>query len=128
MMSTVKMGADSDLMGGNPSEITQRMLEDMPFKMLHQGVSADMIAKRYSISREDCDKLAVTSHTRAAKARDAGLFDAQIMPIKRTGKDGKEVVLTKDEGIRFPVDVAKVRRRFTRTRKSWFLALGFVCM
>lgn len=82
MMSTVKMGADSDLMGGNPSELTQALLPKFPFKLLHQGVSADMIAKKWGISREECDTLSAASHERASKARDAGVFDSQIMPIK----------------------------------------------
>jgi acetyl-CoA C-acetyltransferase len=44
-----------------------------------------MVAKKFQLTREACDALAVQSHERAAKARDAGLFDSQIMPIKVCG-------------------------------------------
>eukprot|EP00698_Gefionella_okellyi_P012277 TRINITY_DN32_c0_g2_i1.p1 TRINITY_DN32_c0_g2~~TRINITY_DN32_c0_g2_i1.p1 ORF type:complete len:400 (+),score=118.35 TRINITY_DN32_c0_g2_i1:73-1272(+) len=107
MMSTVKMGSDSDLMGGSPSEASMRMASTFPYKLLHQGVSADMIGKKWNLTRLDCDTLAVQSHEKAAKARDSGIFDREILPIK-VPKGDKEVTVSKDEGIRFPVDVQKL--------------------
>lgn len=105
MMGVVKMGADSNLMSGQLSELDKALYSNFPFRLLHQGVSADMIAKKYGIARHDCDELAVRSHTLAAKATGAGLFKAQLVPIK-SRKDG--ALLDKDEGIRFPVDVGKL--------------------
>ena len=49
--------------------------------LVHQGISAEMIAKRWNLSRTYLDELAVASHERAAKATAAGLFVDEIIPI-----------------------------------------------
>jgi acetyl-CoA acetyltransferase family protein len=50
--------------------------------LVPQGVSADLIAAKWGISREEMDAFSALSHQRAAAARDAGLFDGQIVPIE----------------------------------------------
>ena len=52
-----------------------------PFDDVHMGVTAENVAKKYNISREDQDALAAESHRRAANAIDKGYFKAQILPI-----------------------------------------------
>ena len=52
-----------------------------PFDDCHMGVTAENVAKRYKISRQDQDELAVESHRRAGCAIDRGFFKAQIVPI-----------------------------------------------
>ncbi|HTQ40049.1 MAG TPA: acetyl-CoA C-acyltransferase family protein [Pirellulales bacterium] len=61
-----------------------------PFDDVHMGVTAENVAKKYKISREDQDALAAESHKRAANAMDHGYFKAQIVPIEVKAK--KEVV------------------------------------
>jgi acetyl-CoA C-acetyltransferase len=59
-----------------------------PFDDVHMGVTAENVAKKYNISREDQDALAAESHRRAAMAIDHGYFKAQIVPIEvRVKKD-----------------------------------------
>jgi len=70
-----------------------------PFDGCSMGITAENLAKRDTISREDQDKLALSSHQRAAKARDAGYFDEQILPIE-VGRRGKSRLFTADEHIR----------------------------
>ena len=53
-----------------------------PFEDYHMGVTAENVAKKYGITREDQDALAVESHTRAAKAVEKGYFKDQILPIE----------------------------------------------
>jgi acetyl-CoA C-acetyltransferase len=53
-----------------------------PFDDVHMGVTAENVAKKYNISREDQDALAAESHRRAANALDKGYFKAQIVPIE----------------------------------------------
>lgn len=53
-----------------------------PFENYHMGITAENIAERYNISREDQDKLAVSSHQRATKAIEDGVFKDQILPIE----------------------------------------------
>ena len=66
---------------------------------IHQGLSGEIIAEKWEITRPELDGLALESHRRAAEATAAGRFDAEIVPIRVTREDGEEVV-TADEGIR----------------------------
>ncbi|MEU3607650.1 acetyl-CoA C-acyltransferase [Streptomyces sp. NPDC035033] len=64
--------------------------------VLSMGETAEEVAARYGVSREDQDAFALRSHRLAAAARDDGLFDAEIVPV--TLADG--TVVTRDESIR----------------------------
>jgi acetyl-CoA C-acetyltransferase len=59
-----------------------------PFDDCHMGVTAENVAKKYKISREDQDKLAAESHRRAGLAIDHGYFKAQILPVEIKVKGG----------------------------------------
>jgi acetyl-CoA C-acetyltransferase len=67
-----------------------------PFDQVHMGITAENIAKKWGISREDQDKLAVESHHRAANAVRSCMFKEQILPIEIKSKQGTQVV-EKDE-------------------------------
>lgn len=70
-----------------------------PFDDCHMGVTAENVAKKYGVSREDQDALAVQSHHRAAAAVEKGYFKEQITPVEiRVKKD--TVAFDKDESIR----------------------------
>jgi len=70
-----------------------------PFHDILMGVTAENLAERMSISREDQDAFAVESHRRAAAAREAGLFDDEVVPVAIRVK--KEMVdFARDEHIR----------------------------
>ncbi|MFJ8042050.1 acetyl-CoA C-acyltransferase [Kitasatospora sp. NPDC096147] len=64
--------------------------------VLSMGETAEEVASRYGVSREDQDAFALRSHQRAAAARKDGLFDAELIPVARP--DG--VTVTQDESIR----------------------------
>jgi acetyl-CoA C-acetyltransferase len=76
-----------------------------PFHAVPMGVTAENVARKYGISREQQDALAVESHRRAATAIAEGRFREQILPIARKVK-GKEVVFDTDEHVRTDVDTA----------------------
>jgi acetyl-CoA C-acetyltransferase len=59
-----------------------------PFDDCHMGVTAENVAKKYNVSREDQDKLAAESHRRAANAIDKGYFKGQIVPVEVKVKAG----------------------------------------
>jgi acetyl-CoA C-acetyltransferase len=70
-----------------------------PFHEILMGVTAENLAERYSISREEQDAFAVESHRRAHEAREAGRFDDSVVPVPVRVK--KETVdFTRDEHIR----------------------------
>ena len=76
--------------------------------LIPQGVSAEIIADKWNLSREDLDKIGLESQQRAAVARDEGRFDNEIIPVKvkkldkETGEliDTGDQMATTDEGIR----------------------------
>jgi acetyl-CoA C-acetyltransferase len=70
-----------------------------PFDDCHMGLTAENVAKRWEISREDQDALAVESHRRAAAAIDSGRFKDQILPIEVKVKGGTALFDT-DESVR----------------------------
>jgi acetyl-CoA C-acetyltransferase len=70
-----------------------------PFHTIHMGVTAENIAAKWGITREDQDKLAVESHTRAERATQAGYFKDQIMPVMLKTRKG-EVAYDTDEHFR----------------------------
>src|SRR4249920_433314 len=85
-----------------------------PFDSCHMGVTAENVAREYSVSRADQDTLAAESHRRAAAASEAGYFKEQITPIEVKDRKGTVTVDT-DEHIRPGVtidDLAKLRPSF----------------
>jgi acetyl-CoA C-acetyltransferase len=70
-----------------------------PFHTIHMGVTAENIAAKWGITREDQDKLAVESHNRAERATQAGYFKDQIVPVMLKTRKG-EVAYETDEHFR----------------------------
>ena len=70
--------------------------------LVNQGISAEMIADRFQISRDELDRYSLESHRRAARATAEGRFDHEIVPVAVRGDGGEEtgVLVTADEGIR----------------------------
>jgi acetyl-CoA C-acetyltransferase len=67
-----------------------------PFGRMHMGVTAENVAKKFDITREDQDKLATESHRRAVQAQDEGRFKDQIVPVVIKTRKG-DVVFDTDE-------------------------------
>lgn len=72
----------------------------------NQGLSAEMIAKKWGFSRTRLDEFSVESHERAAAALDGGAFTEQIVPVFVDGADN--FVFTADEGVRRGSTVEKL--------------------
>jgi acetyl-CoA acyltransferase len=102
-MTRVPMGA-SVIPGSFPFGplMTQRYPGLVP-----QGISAEMISEKWSISREQNDAFSVQSHLRAARATEEGRFDREIVPITVTTEAGEELMKT-DEGIRPDSSIEKL--------------------
>ena len=65
----------------------------------HMGMTGEIIAEKYGIKREDCDKFALWSHQKATKATKEGKFKDEIMPVE-IKKKNESLIFDKDEGIR----------------------------
>lgn len=94
-MSRVPLGSDY-------GEWNPRLLER--YQLVHQGVAAEMLVRRYGLTRDECDRYSLESHRRAARATDEGRFAREILPL--TGKGG--VTVTADEGIRRDTSLEKL--------------------
>ncbi|MCU0487539.1 MAG: thiolase family protein [Anaerolineales bacterium] len=77
---------------------------DFPYPLVHQGISAEMMAEKWQLSRETLDDYAYQSHRRAMQAMEQGIFKGQILPIQLA--EGR--VVDADEGVRRPPDRAKM--------------------
>jgi len=76
-------------------------------ELIHQGESAERIAEKWSISREDADALSAESHRRAGEAAREGR-NREIIPAPGLDPEGNPVEMTTDEGIRGSVDPEKM--------------------
>jgi len=87
-----------------------------PFQNIHMGITAENIAAKWGITRQDQDKLAVESHNRAERATKAGYFKEQILPIMLRSRKG-EVAFDLDEHFRPSCsleDLAKLKPAFLK--------------
>lgn len=86
-----------------------------PYGNLPNGPTADNIAKRFGITREDCDAFAVDSHRKGALGYQNHVFDSQILPVEIPLKGGKTMVFDRDEPLRDDCNMeslAKLRPSF----------------
>jgi acetyl-CoA acyltransferase len=90
MMSRVPMGSNN---GSMAPEALER------FEIVPQGISAEYIAERWNLSREELDRYSYESHMRAAAAIDEGRFEREIIPIDLTNPH-VGVVFDTDEAVR----------------------------
>jgi acetyl-CoA acetyltransferase family protein len=80
---------------------------DFPYRLVHQGLSAEMVAEKWNLSREALDDFSYESHLRAAAATREGRFAREILPIS-VGANGEGKLVAADEGIRMNPDRAKM--------------------
>lgn len=71
-----------------------------PDQYISNGITAENVAERYNVSREEMDVFAYESHMKAASAQDAGKFDREIIPLPGVDEAGNPIVFDKDQGIR----------------------------
>ena len=80
-----------------------------PFQTIHMGVTAENIAAKWGISREEQDAIATESHNRAPRATEAGYFKGQIVPVMIKTKKG-ETAYVADEHFRAGCSVADMAK------------------
>jgi acetyl-CoA acetyltransferase family protein len=102
-MSRVPMG--SSMQEGVP--FTPQLLARYNGNLVPQGVSAELLAADFDLSRDELDDFGYRSHVRAARATSDGLFRQEMFPIKVDAGEGPEV-LDIDEGIRMNPDRARM--------------------
>src|SRR5947209_3615452 len=92
-MSRVPMGSNA-VSPGTPFPPELMELYDL----VPQGISAELMARKYGISRQAMDEFSVESHHRAAEATEKGYFTSQLLPVDVS--NGQPEMFAKDEGFR----------------------------
>ena len=111
-MSRVPMGTPSSLAlkAGLGFYVSPNMQRRYPDVMFSQFIGAEMVAKKYGLSRDQVDAYALQSHQRAIAATQAGAFNTEIVPVAVRLNDGAETgeMHSTDEGIRFDASLASI--------------------
>ncbi|GCE47300.1 acetyl-CoA acyltransferase [Thermosporothrix hazakensis] len=102
-MTRVPMGSTYEHGPGQP--FGPRMSARYTEGLVHQGISAELIAEKWELSRAELDAFSLESHRRAAQATAEGRFRSQIIPVplQETG-----VLMERDEGIRTDTSLEKL--------------------
>jgi acetyl-CoA acyltransferase len=79
-------------MTGNKLSASPELMKLRPDAYTPMGITAENVANKFGISREDQDAFAYRSHQRASKAVEDGVFDAEIVPVRAVRYDGAERV------------------------------------
>ena len=96
-MTRVPMGVTAELGPGLP--FGPLVMERYANGLVPQGISAELVADKWGLGREELDQISLLSHQRAARATDEGRFESQIQPVK-VSVGGVEEMMSVDEGIR----------------------------
>jgi acetyl-CoA acyltransferase len=76
--------------------------------LVPQGISAELIAERWKIGRDELDELAYNSHMRADRATTEGRFENEIVPVEVRNADGTVEMFSRDEGIRADTTIERL--------------------
>ena len=109
-MTRVPMGLSSALpyKNGFGTYMSPRIQDRYPDINFSQFAGAEMIARKYDLSREALDAFALSSHQRAIAATKAGKFAAEIVPLEIALADGVIEQHTTDEGIRYDATLESI--------------------
>jgi acetyl-CoA C-acetyltransferase len=90
--------------------VSPKMARRYPGVQFSQFIGAEMVAKKYGLSRDQVDAYALQSHQRASAASRSGAFAAEIVPLAVRMNDGTETgeLHSADEGIRFDASAASI--------------------
>ncbi|EHP42995.1 acetyl-CoA acetyltransferase [Cupriavidus basilensis OR16] len=111
-MTRVPMGLPSTLpfKNGFGSSMSPAMQERYPGVKFSQFTGAEMMSRKYGLTRDDLDRFALESHRRAIAATQAGRFKDEIVPVAVRAADGSSngELHTVDEGIRFEASLESI--------------------
>jgi acetyl-CoA acetyltransferase family protein len=88
------------------------------------AITAENLAKKYGVAREQCDEFALTSQERALESQSAGYFAEEIAAVEIPGPKGTKVVVDKDEGPRAGLNMEKLGRLPARFVKDGVVTPG----
>ncbi|RXI98681.1 thiolase family protein [Anaerobacillus alkaliphilus] len=93
------------------------------YEIIHQGLSAERIADKWGLSRQELDEFALKSHEKALSAIEKGYFQREIMPVI-ANRDGQEILLESDEGPRSDTTIERLSNLKTPFREEGKISAG----
>jgi acetyl-CoA acyltransferase len=120
-MTRVPMGITAQQGPGFP--FPPSLMDRYEGGLVPQGVSAEIIAERWGLSRTQLDEFGLRSHRRAGAAITEGRFDREIHPIKVQGEEGTEI-FEHDEGVRFDASLEKMATLPTPFKEDGVVTAG----
>jgi len=104
-MTRVPLGSSAQ---GPGAPFGPLMLKRYNNGLVHQGISAELVAQKWELSRAELDAFSLESHRRAAQATAEGRFKSQVLPIPVKNEDGTTSIFEQDEGIRSDTSLEKL--------------------
>ena len=108
-MNNVVLAGGSDCssrvpMGGHQLAVNRELYKVKPEAYMPMGQTAENVARKFGVSREEQDAMALRSHENALRAREEGFFDSHVVPVhtrrKNDDDEWEEITVTQDEGPR----------------------------
>ncbi|OPX58963.1 MAG: putative acyltransferase [Methanomassiliicoccales archaeon PtaB.Bin134] len=110
----------------NDNKIVDHMVHDGLwdiFNDMHMGITAEIVAERFNVTREQADLMAYQSHMKAQAAQTEGRFDREIVPVVMKGRKG-DTTFDKDEGIRPDTTIEVLSKLPASFRKDGMVTAG----
>lgn len=104
------IGGGIEMMSHQPlgSDYPSSWPADFPYELVHQGISAEMMAEKYHLTRDQLDDFAFQSHSRAGAAIQDGRLAEQIASVTVPDGQGATRRIEHDQGVRIPPDRARM--------------------
>jgi acetyl-CoA C-acetyltransferase len=119
-------GARTGYRFGN-GEIVDSMIHDGlwdAYENYHMGITAELVAEKYQISREEQDQFALESHQKAVNAMHSCFIESQIVPVEVPQKKGENVVVRRDESPRPDSSLASLAKLRPAFKKDGTVTAG----
>ena len=94
------------------------------YEDFHMGLTGELVAEKYKVTREDQDAYALGSHQKAVAAMQAGRFEAEIVPVEVPQKRGEPVIVRQDEGPRADTTLETLRKLKPAFKKDGTVTAG----
>lgn len=118
----IVIAGGTEMMSHQPigSDWPQKWPDDFPYPLVHQGISAELVAQKWELSRDELDDFAFNSHRKAMHAIQSGYLEDQILevPLPEGG------AVSRDEGVRMPPDREKIASLKTVFKEDGVITAG----
>ncbi|MCM3478837.1 thiolase family protein [Caldifermentibacillus hisashii] len=111
-------------MFSNTQGVTYSEALTSKYEMINQGLSAERIAEKWYMTKDELDEFSLNSHQKAIQAQDEGRFAKEIMPVEVTLPDGTKTIVTKDEGPRKDTSMEKLAGLKPSFKENGFITAG----